>query len=184
MLGVKSAGLYADWRLVCLICLLPSCSFQIKPICLWKMEHGFLHVCPTRLCFTLTLAEIWVHSETSRPQYMWLPWKCNTQRLQRSLCFMKWLRGMAKCTWASWHNGWSIRFRFIHRVSCWWFWKMETNCSEQGCCAFHPKSGSFSWTHPGLSLSQNAAILDKFMKKQMAASASLPAVFSLRTIFS
>lgn len=63
------------------------------------------------------------------------------------------------------------------------FLKMETNCSEQGRCVFLPKSQSFSWTQPELSLPPNAAILDKFMKKQMAALSILPAVFSLCTVF-
>lgn len=44
---------------------------------------------------------------------------CNTQRLQRSLCFIKWLQGMAKRTWASWHEGCSITFWFIRQASCW-----------------------------------------------------------------
>lgn len=83
-----------------------------------------------------------------------------------------------------WHEGCSIRFWFIHRAFRWGdFFLMETNCAEQGCCVFLPKSQSFSRTQPGLSLPPNAAILDKFMKKQMAATGFLPAVFSLYTVF-
>lgn len=95
---------------------------------------------------------------------------CNTQRLQRSLCFIKWLQGMAKRMWASWHERYSITFGFAHPASCWgdfvlFFLQMETNCSKQSCCVFLPESESFSWTHLGLSLPMNVAVLDKFLKK-------------------
>lgn len=88
---------------------------------------------------------------------------------RRSLCFIKWLQGMTKRTWASGmkdvRSGFDL-FTAPHFL-------METNCSEQGCCVFLPKSLSLSRTRPRLSLPLNAATLDKFMKKQMAATSFL-----------
>ncbi len=106
------------------------------------------------------------HSETLWPLCMLLPWKLNTQRLQRSLCFIKWLQGMTKCTWVSGMKDVRSDFDLFTGSPVKVIFSKEANCSEQGCWVFLPKSLSFSWTQPGLSLPANAAKLHIFMKSR------------------
>lgn len=101
-------------------------------------------------------------------------------------CFIKWLQGMTKCTWASGvkdvRSGFDL-FAVPPVEEIYLFILMETNCSEQGCRVCLPKSLPLSWTWPGLSLPLNVATLDKFMKKQTAARGFLPTVCTVYTVF-
>lgn len=83
-----------------------------------------------------------------------------------------------------WHEGCSIAVWFIHRASRWrgiffsffFFLNGDKLLGTRLLCI--PSQESV-W----LSLPPNAAILDKFMKKQMAATGALPAVLGLRAVF-
>lgn len=107
----------------------------------------------------------------------------NTQRLQRSLVSLngckEWQNTRGRLAWRMFDQVLIYSARLLLRR----IFLMETNCSEQGCCVFLPKSLSLSRTLPGLSLPPNAATLDKFIKKQMAATGFLHTVFSLYTAF-
>lgn len=83
-----------------------------------------------------------------------------------------------------WHEGCSIAVWFIHRASRWrgiffsffFFLNGDKLLGTRLLCI--PSQESV-W----LSLPPNAAILDKFMKKQMAATGALPAVLGLCAVF-
>lgn len=122
----------------------------------------FSHACmPAQLCFAVT--------HTDQKPLGHAAWGChgnpNTQRLQRSLCFIKWLQGFAKT-----HVGvleqrrldaaWML---FAERPSQSFFWKMETNRSEQGCRVSPPRSWTQTQTQQSFPLSP--AVLDTFVGK-------------------
>lgn len=99
---------------------------------------------------------------------------------REAFCFIKWLQGMNKAHVGVWHEGCSIAVWFIHRASRWrgifFFLNGDKLLGTRLLCI--PSQESV-W----LSLPPNAAILDKFMKKQMAATGALPAVLGLCAAF-
>lgn len=97
------------------------------------------------------------------------------------------LNGCKKWQNARGRHGMTVVQSGFDRVSCWggYFFYPENGDKLLRTrflfCFFVwlQKSRSFSWSQPGLTLLPNAAILDKFMKKQMVALGFLPGVFSL-----
>lgn len=102
---------------------------------------------------------------------------------REAFCFIKWLQGMTKRTWASGMKDVRSRFDlFTERpveggfFSLFFFLNGDKLLGTRLLCI--PSQESV-W----LSLPPNAAILDKFMKKQMAATGALPAVLGLCAVF-
>lgn len=99
---------------------------------------------------------------------------CNTQRLQRSLCFIKWPQGMTKHMWASGTK--DVRSDFDLFGLLLMFLKNENKLLINWDLCFLSQEYVLFMYMARLSLPVNAAALDKFMKKQMAARGLLPAV--------
>ena len=94
-----------------------------------------------------------------------------------AFCFIKWLRGMTKHTWASGMKDVRSRFDLFTELPVlvffllFFFFKWRQIARN--------KVVVYSFPRVWLSLPPNAAILDKFMKKQMAATGALPAVLEV-----
>lgn len=160
--------------------------FKSHLICLWNIKHVFFFVIFTCL-LTVTLDEIWAafrnliataHAVHVVAMEITTLKGCREAFVSLNGC-REWQNTRGRLAWRMFDQVLIYSARLLLRR----IFLMETNCSEQGCCVFLPKSLSLSRTLPGLSWPPSAAILDKFMKKQMAATGFLPTVFSLYTAF-
>lgn len=67
-----------------------------------SMLFFFLHARPSQLCFIVTLAEIWAAFRNLMATVHVVAMEIEHSKVaEKSLCFIKWLQGKTKCTWAS-----------------------------------------------------------------------------------
>lgn len=105
----------------------------------------------------------------------------------RSLCFIKWLQGMTKHTWAPGvkdvRSGYDLFTEPPAGVIFFiYFWFKLRWIAQNKAVMYAFSRVRLSQTRPGLSLPQSAATLDKLVKK-MAARGFLPAARSPCTVF-
>lgn len=114
------------------------------------MKHVFWHGHPTQLCSTVTLGEIGAVFRSLTTTVHVVAMEIATLKGCREVFVL--LNGCKE-----WRNkrGRLGMFYFFCK------WRQIA----QSCCVFLPESESFSWTHLGLSLPMNVAVLDKFLKK-------------------
>lgn len=121
------------------------------------------HACHTQLCFAVTLDEIRAAFRNLMAAVHVVAmeiatFKCFREAFVLSNCCKEWQNTCGRLVWRMFDCFLIYSSSLLLRR-----FSMETNCPEQGCCVFLPKSLYFSWTLLKLSLPLKTGILDKFM---------------------